>query len=75
MVEFQVVPKIKNFEKISVVIYKFEEKDSERNFFNDLMKSNFRALHLTFNEAKPHPRKIWKIRMSYMSIFEVLGKF
>ena len=41
---------------------KFDERDPDRNFFDDIAKLNFETSYFKLN----------KVLMSYMSIFEVL---
>ena len=76
------VPQIENVENISVNIYetgsftKFDERDPDINFFDDITKSIFETSYFEPNEIKSYPldvHSIWKNVMSYMSIFEVLN--
>ena len=53
-------PQTQNFENISVNIYetgsftKFDERDPDANFFDDMTKSNFETSYFKSNEEKPH---------------------
>ena len=53
-------PQTKHFENISVNIYetdsftKFDERDTDTNFFDDITKSNFETLYFKPNEIKPN---------------------
>ena len=56
------VPQTKDFENIFVNVYetgsftKFDEKDPDTNFFDDITKSNLETLHFKPNEVKPYLR-------------------
>ena len=56
------VPQTENFENISVNIYetgsftKFDERDSDTNFFDDITKSNNDTSYFKPNEVKPYLR-------------------
>ena len=56
------VAQTKNFENISVNIYetgsftKFDERDPDTNFFDDMTKSNFETSYFKPNEVKPYLR-------------------
>ena len=56
------VPQAENFENISVNICKggyftkFDERDPDTNFFDDITKSNFQASYFKPNEAKSYLR-------------------
>ena len=72
------VPQTENFENISVNIYetgsftKFDERDPDTNFFDDITKSSFKTSYFKPNELKLYLRSTqWKNLMSYMSIFKV----
>ena len=55
------VPQTEHFENISVNIYetgsftKFDDRDPDRNFFDDITKSNFETSH--FKRSKTVPSK------------------
>ena len=53
---------------------KFDERDPDTNFFDDVTKSNFDASYFKPNEWNRtfEVHSIWKNVMSFMSIFEVL---
>ena len=56
------VAQTENFENISVNIYetgsftKFDERDPDTNFFDDMTKSNFETWYFKPNEVKPYLR-------------------
>ena len=74
------VPQTKSFENISLNVYetgsfiKFDARDPDITFFDDITKSSFETSYFKPNEVKPYLRStqyLKKLLMSYMSIFEV----
>ena len=78
------VPQTKNFENISVNIYetdsftKFDEIDPDKNFFDDITKSNFETLYFKPNAVKPYLRStqyLEKLNVLHVNIQSIKCNF
>ena len=78
------VPQTKNFENISVNIYetdlftKFDERDTETNFFYDITKSSFETSYFKSNEVKLHLRSthyLEKLNVLHVNIRSIKCNF
>ena len=78
------VPQTENFENISVNIYetgsftKFDERDPDTNFFDDVTKSNFETSHFKPNKVKPYLRStqyLEKLNVLHVNIRSIKRNF
>ena len=78
------VPQTENFENISVNIYetgsftKFDERDRNTNFFDDITKPNFETSYFTPNKVKPYLRStqyLEKLNGLHVNIQNIKRKF
>ena len=78
------VPQTENFENISVNIYetgsltKFDERDPDTNFFDDMTKSNFETSYFEPNEVKPYLRStqyLEKLNVLHVNIRSIKRNF
>ena len=78
------VPQTENFENISVNIYetgsltKFDERDLDTNFFDDMTKSNFETSYFEPNEVKPDLRStqyLVKLNVLHVNIRSIKRNF
>ena len=78
------VPQTENFENISVNIYepgtftKFDERDPDTIFFDDMTKSNFETSYFKPNEVKqylPSTQYLEKLNVSHVNIRSIKRNF